>query len=153
MFERHDQLIMEVSTQYLINAMNNFEKKNPDAIKLVVNEKTAEEFVLHFLKYSKIGFYFEKGGTKEDGKADDLITYCRDMCSRLVLSLTFDRCEREEDPVGMRGIRRIMIPYFLNRKPKVQDSKVTLNQKSFIKVLVSNYLKLCLNTPISLAVL
>ena len=59
-------------------------------------------------------------------KADDLITYARDMVSRLIISLMFDRFEKEEDPVGLRGIRRIMIPYFLNRKNKVQDSKVII---------------------------
>ena len=115
---------MEVSTQYLMNAMQNFEKKNPEAIKSVSNEESAEALVLQFLEYSKIEFIFKKDGIQEDKKADDLITYSRDMVSRLVLSLTFDRCEKEEDPVGMRGIRRIMIPYFLNRKPVVQDSKV-----------------------------
>ena len=88
------------------------------------NEESAEALVLQFLEYSKIEFIFKKDGIQEDKKADDLITYSRDMVSRLVLSLTFDRCEKEEDPVGMRGIRRIMIPYFLNRKPVVQDSKV-----------------------------
>jgi hypothetical protein len=115
---------MEVSTQYLMNAMQNFEKENPEAIKSVSNEESAEALVLQFLEYSKIEFIFKKDGIQEDKKADDLITYSRDMVSRLVLSLTFDRCEKEEDPVGMRGIRRIMIPYFLNRKPVVQDSKV-----------------------------
>ena len=124
MFEKHDQLVMEVATQYLMNAMQNYEKNNPEAIKEVVDEETAELFVLNFLKYSKIVFHFEKGGMQEDKTADDLLTYCRDMSSRLVLSLIFDRCEREEDPIGMRGIRRILIPYFLNRKKKVQDSKV-----------------------------
>ena len=115
---------MEVSTQYLMNAMQNFEKENPEAIKSVCNEESAEALVLQFLEYSKIEFIFKKDGIQEDKKADDLITYSRDMVSRLVLSLTFDRCEKEEDPVGMRGIRRIMIPYFLNHKPVVQDSKV-----------------------------
>ena len=115
---------MEVSAQYLVNAMHNYEKHNPEAFKKVVDEKSAEQFVLDFLKYSKIVYHFEMDGVKEDEKADDLLTYCRDMASRLVLSLVFDRCEKEEDPVGMRGIRRAMIPYFLNRKQKVQDSKV-----------------------------
>ena len=133
---------MEVSTQYLMNAMQNFEKENPEAIKSVCNEESAEALVLQFLEYSKIEFIFKKDGIQEDKKADDLITYSRDMVSRLVLSLTFDRCEKEEDPVGMRGIRRIMIPYFLNRKSVVQDSKVIfaihilgrINPLSFFKL-------------------
>ena len=101
--------------------MQNFLKMNPEAFKEVSDEKTAEEFVLNFLKFSKVVFYFEKDGIAEDPTADDLVNYGRDLCSRLVLSLIFDRCEKEEDPVGLRGVRRIMVPYFLNRKPKVQD--------------------------------
>ena len=147
MFEKHDQLIMEVSTQYLINAMTNFEKKHPEALKSVTDGASAEAFVLYFLEESEISFYFKKTEVEEDKKAgshgveedkkgdeprievkkaDDLITYARDMVSRLIISLIFDRFEKEEDPVGLRGIRRIMIPYFLNRKNKVQDSKVII---------------------------
>ena len=124
MFEKHDQMIMEVSTQYLMNAMRNFVKRHPEAINHVMDEGSAEAFVLCFLEESKIAFFYQKNGIEEDKNADDLLTYCRDMASRLVISLIFDRCEKEEDPVGMRAIRRIMIPYFLNRKTKVQDSKV-----------------------------
>ena len=54
MFEKHDQLVMEVATQYLMNAMQNYEKNNPEAIKEVVDEETAELFVLNFLKYSNL---------------------------------------------------------------------------------------------------
>ena len=124
MFEKHDQLIMEVSTQYIVNAMDNFLKSHPDEIDSVIDEASAEAFVLNFLKLSKIAFFFEENENVEDSTADNLLTYCRDMASRLVLSLIFDRCEKEEDPVGIQGMRRIMIPYFLNRKQKVQDSKV-----------------------------
>ena len=127
MFEKHDQLFMEVSIQYLVNAMDNFHKNHPDEIDFVTDETSAEAFVLSFLKQSKIAFFFEENVIVEDVTADDLLTYCRDLASRLVISLIFDRCEKEEDPVGMRGVRRIMIPYFLNRKQKVQDSKVSRN--------------------------
>ena len=111
MFEKHDQLITVISTQYLTNALENY-IIYPEAIDQVQNK---------FLQSSKIEFYFHVNRS-EDKKADDLLNYCRDMCSRLVLSLVIDRCEKEEDPLGMRAIRRIMISYFLNRKSKVQDS-------------------------------
>ena len=116
MFEKHDQLITVISTQYLTNALENYMILYPEAIDQVQNK---------FLQSSKIEFYFHVNRS-EDKKADDLLNYCRDMCSRLVLSLVIDRCEKEEDPLGMRAIRRIMITYFLNRKSKVQDSKVTI---------------------------
>ena len=124
MFEKHDQLFMNIGTQFLINALENFLKKNPASLLKVDSEDSAEAFVLAFLKSSKIEFFFDVNRA-EDEQADDLKTYCRDMCSRLVLSLIIDRCEKQEDPLGMRAIRRIMIPYFLNRKCKVQDSKVS----------------------------
>ena len=114
----------EVATQYLSNAFENFLLQNPDSLLLVESQKSAEDFVLSFLKISKIEFYFDSNRS-EDEDGDDLQTYCRDMCSRLVLSLIIDRCEKHEDPIGLRAIRRMMIPYFLNRKNKVQDSKVS----------------------------
>ena len=124
MFERHDQLFMEVATQYLVNAMQNFMKVNPEDIDDVRDETSAEEFVLKFLRQSRILFHFDKDGIEEDKDSDDLLTYGRDLCSRLVLSLIFDRAEKEEDPVALRGTRRTMVAYFLNRKAKVMDSKV-----------------------------
>ena len=119
------QLIMEVGTQYLINAFKNHIKQFPDSIAQVSSEQTAETFVLEFLKASKIEFYYQSDRSEDDA-ADDLLTYCRDMVSRLLLSLVIDRCEKECDPLGLRAIRRIMTLYFLNRKCKVQDSKVIL---------------------------
>ena len=123
MFEKHDQLITEVAAQYLTNALENYLKHFPQSLFQVNSQKKAEHFILEFLKFSKIEFFFQPNRS-EDKKADDLLTYCRDMCSRLVLSLAIDRCEKHEDPLGLRAIRRIMILYFLNRKCKVQDSKV-----------------------------
>ena len=116
---------MNVATQYLVNALENYLTSNSAALLLVDSERSAEDFVLNFLTFSKIEFFFHVGRT-EDKTADDLKTYARDMCSRLVLSLIIDRTEKQEDPLGLRGIRRIMIPYFLNRKSQVQDSKVSL---------------------------
>ena len=133
MFKKHDQLITEISTQYLTNALENYMILHPEAISQVQNKESAEQFVLEFLKSSRIEFFFHLNRT-EDEKADDLLNYCRDMCSRLVLSLAIDRCEKEEDPLGMRAIRRIMISYFLNRKCKVQDSKVKINQIEYLNL-------------------
>ena len=122
-FEKHDQLFTELGTQYLINAFENYLSRFPDCLLVVNSNQTAQKLVLEFLKDSKIEFYFSLSRA-EDPKADDLRTYCRDLVSRLVLSLLIDRCEKAEDPLGLRAIRRILIPYFLNRKSQVQDSKV-----------------------------
>ena len=125
-FEKHDQLFTELGTQYLINATENYLRENPEALSKVNSQETATNFVLDLLEASKIEFYFHLSRT-EDKEADDLLTYVRDVCSRLVLSLAIDKCEKSEDPLGLRAIRRILIPYFLNRKSKVQDSKVSIS--------------------------
>ena len=123
-FEKHDQLFTELGTQYLVNAFVNYMLRHPSCLLQVSSSETAQKLVLDFLKASKIEFYFQLNRS-EDENSDDLLTYCRDFCSRLVLSLVIDRCEKAEDPLGLRAIRRILIPYFLNRKSQVQDSKVS----------------------------
>ena len=99
-------------------------EQNQETLDKINSQETATDFVLNFLKASKIEFYFDVDRT-EDADADDMLTYVRDFCSRLVLSLAIDTCEKAEDPLGLRAIRRIMVLYFLNRKCKVQDSKVS----------------------------
>ena len=115
---------MNLGTEYLVNALHNYIAVHPTLLRLVDSEATAEHFVFEFLTFSKIEFFFKVDRT-EDKEADDFKTYCRDFCSRFVLSLILDLCEKQEDPLGLRGIRRIMVPYFLNRKSQVQDSKVS----------------------------
>ena len=56
-------------------------------------------------------------------KEDDMFIYCRDMVTRLCLSLVFDICEEEGDAEGLRALRRIMVGYFLAKKPERMDSK------------------------------
>ena len=43
--------------------------------------------------------------------------------SRLLLSLAFDVCEEEADAEGLRALRRVMVCYFLAKKPERLDSK------------------------------
>ena len=45
------------------------------------------------------------------------------MVARLLVSLVFDVCESEEDAEGLRGVRRVMIPYFLAKSPAQMVSK------------------------------
>ena len=47
----------------------------------------------------------------------------QDMVSRLLLSLAFDICEEEEDAEGLRALRRVMVCYFIAKKPERLDSK------------------------------
>ena len=45
------------------------------------------------------------------------------MVARFLLSLSFDCCEEEGDAEGLRALRRVMVPYFLAKKPERLDSK------------------------------
>ena len=45
------------------------------------------------------------------------------MVTRLLLSLVFDLCESEGDAEGLRALRRVMVCYFLAKKPERLDSK------------------------------
>ena len=126
-FEKHDQLFTELGCQYLTNAFENYLLKFPGDLEKLDSTESAQELVLRFLNFSKIEIFFSDKRV-EDEEADDLLTYVRDFCSRLVLSLVIDRCEKLEDPLGLRAIRRILIPYFLNRKSQVQDSKVNTHK-------------------------
>ena len=45
------------------------------------------------------------------------------MVTRFLLSLAFDHCEEEGDAEGLRGLRRVMVGYFLAKKPERLDSK------------------------------
>ena len=70
----------------------------------------------------------------KDGE-DDLFHYCQDMVSRLLLSLVFDICESEGDAEGLRALRRVMICYFLAKKPERLDSKYVYPHRSRSRVI------------------
>lgn len=121
-FEFHDQFVTEVGIQFLINAFENFLEKNIDTVK-VESELEAQKLILKFLDENGIVYYFDPEISEEKEKFDDLLSYCRDLCSRTVLSLVSDKLEEECDALGLQAFRISMIIYFLNRKQNVQDSK------------------------------
>ena len=121
-FEVHDQYITELGLQFLVNAFENFLEANADTLE-VTSETDAVQLILDFLEESGIKYYFDPESSEEKDKYDDLLSYCRDLCSRTVLSIVSDKLEEESDAVGLRSFRISMILYFLNRKQDVQDSK------------------------------
>ena len=52
-----------------------------------------------------------------------MLTNARDVAGRTVISMVIDKLEEEADAFGLRALRKIMLTYFLNRKPDRQDSK------------------------------
>ena len=89
----------------------------------VDSEQKAQELVLKFLQENGIVFFYDPDVSVETEKFDDLLTYCRDLASRTVLSVVSDKLEEENDALGLQAYRMAMIFYFLNRKQLVQDSK------------------------------
>ena len=121
-FEVHDQFINEIGMQFLTNAFENFLDANSEVIN-VVDSNGAQKLILDFLDQNEIRFLFDPDTSEELDKFDDLLTYCKDLAGRTVLSLVTDKMEAEGDALGLRGLRIGMICYFLNRKQDKQDSK------------------------------
>ena len=124
-FEKHDQLISCVGHLYLANMYKNHVKDNPAALVKVADEASAVEFVLKMLEAYDIHLYFDPSREQPpEGKWDDPANYARDAIVRMIFSEMFDAGEEEEDFYLLRGLRLNMLVYFLNRKYKIQDSKV-----------------------------
>ena len=124
-FEIQDQYITELGVQFLTNAFQNYIGENGGEIN-VNTKKEAQDLILDFLDKSDIKYVFEFSNASETSKFDDLLSYCRDLCSRTVLSLVLDKMEAERDALGLRALKTTMISYFLNRKQTKQDSKYAI---------------------------
>ena len=124
-FERHDQFLAEVQTSYLLNMFDNYQMKDKGKLVAVDSYDSALAFVLGMLDaYDVQLFYDPKKPLPEKRKGeDDMYVYCRDMVTRFVLSVVYDVCEEEGDAEGLRALRRIMVGYFLAKRPERQDSK------------------------------
>ena len=124
-FEKHDQFIAAVQTSYLVNMFDNYMEENSKLLDEVKDTDSAVNFVLGMLEAFDIKLHYnpsEPTLEKKKGE-DDMFVYCQDMVSRLLLSLVFDVCEEEGDAEGLRALRRVMVSYFLAKKPERQDSK------------------------------
>ena len=124
-FERHDQFLAEVQTSYLVNMFDNYLEKNKDKLEAVNDKEASVAFVWGMLDAFNIQLFYDPS-KQEQGRQkgeDDMFIYCKDMVTRFLLSLAFDVCEEEGDAEGLRALRRIMVSYFLAKKPERQDSK------------------------------
>ena len=124
-FERHDQFLAEVQKSYLMNMFDNHMEKNKGKLLEVNSFDSSISFVLDMLEDFNIMLFYDPNKPlpeKQKGE-DDMFIYCRDMVTRYLLSLAFDVCEEEGDAEGLRALRRIMVGYFLAKRPERQDSK------------------------------
>ena len=124
-FERHDQFLAEVQISYLLNMFDNYQMMNKDKLQAVDSYDAAVSYVLGLLDAYDIQLFFNPDKPLPGSKKgeDDMYIYCRDMVTRFVLSLVYDVCEEEGDAEGLRALRRIMVGYFLAKRPERQDSK------------------------------
>ena len=119
-FERHDQFLTAVQSSYLVNMFDVYVERNPDKLNDVTNTEEATKFILGMLDEFNIQLFYDPSRVESEVKncEDDLFKYCQDMVSRLLLSLVFDLCESEGDAEGLRALRRVMVCYFLAKKPE-----------------------------------
>ena len=90
-FEMHDQFINELGIQFLSNAFKNYLENNSDSLSVTDSGK-AQSLILDFLDKNEIRFFFDPDkGVEEKDKFDDLLSYCKDLCGRTVLSLVTDK--------------------------------------------------------------
>ena len=120
-FEYHAQFCEDVGSELLIESFKTFLAKYDEDIDQT--EDGAVKLILEFLKSSDIKYFYDPENYEEVYVHDDMMSSCKDNCSRTVISLVLDSVEHEGDGLGLRAVRTVLIPYFLNRKEDLQDSK------------------------------
>ena len=134
-FEHHSQFCEDVGKELLVEAFNTFVKNVDHPTEK--SEEAAVKLILEFLKEMDIKYYYDPSNYEEKEVHDSMMSSCRDNAARTVVSLVLDAVEHEGDGKGLRAVRTVMIPYFLNRKVNVQDSKyasrLLMNRISFLQ--------------------
>ena len=69
-----------------------------------------------FLEEYDIKYFYERDNYDQKNVFDDALSSCRDIGGRTVLSLIADKVEHEGDGLGIRAVRKVMMPYMLNKK-------------------------------------
>ena len=116
MYERTKQHHQAWQLPCLYNMYQNF-VKSESLVEATVRTQADIERVLSnmFLKYG-VQWYWDPSFV--DPLADhhcDLFKTARDQVIRLVLTLAFQSCEKENDALGLRALRRVFIPMFRNQ--------------------------------------
>lgn len=112
-FELHDQLITAIGEEFLVNAFNVYMQDME--LNSQANFAAAKQLILQFFDHFGIRLFFDPKQQDVDSY-DDLMEYGKGLIERTILSLVFDKLEKEADALGMCAFKRIMIPYFLARK-------------------------------------
>ena len=110
-FERHHQHLLAWQTTLLLNMFDNFVKmKRVNMVGKVWRRVEVEEFLLEMLQsYGAICYWDPEYLDPMAERTCDVFLMARDQTIRLIISLCFKQCERENDALGLRTLRRIMI--------------------------------------------
>ena len=120
-YEYHAQFCEDIGKELLIEAFKTFVDENEDPITKTL--EGAVSLLVKFLKISDIKYHYDPDSVEEIKVHDDMMSSCKDNATRSLLSLVLSSVEHEADGLGLRAIRLVLIPYFLNKKSQIQDSK------------------------------
>jgi len=82
-----------------------------------------EEFLLEMLhSYGAICYWDPEYLDPMAERTCDVFLMARDQTIRLIISLCLKQCERENDALGLRTLRRIMISYFRNKSKEATSA-------------------------------
>ena len=123
-FERHHQHLLAWQTTLLLNMFDNFVKmKRVNMVGKVWRRVEVEEFLLEMLQsYGAICYWDPEYLDPMAERTCDVLLMARDQTIRLIISLCFKQCERENDALGLRTLRRIMISYFRNKSKEATSA-------------------------------
>ena len=122
-FERHHQHLLAWQSTFLLNMFDNFVKTRQVDLGKVWTRAEVVELILQMLEtYGAIWYWDPEYLDPMAEKACDLFLMARDQTIRLIISLCFKQCESENDALGLRILRRIMITYFRNKSKEANSS-------------------------------
>ena len=103
---------------------DNFVKmKRVNMVGKVWRRVEVEEFLLEMLQsYGAICYWDPEYLDPMAERTCDVFLMARDQTIRLIISLCFKQCERENDALGLRTLRRIMISYFRNKSKEATSA-------------------------------
>ena len=117
-YEYHNQFCQAVGSELLIEAFKTYLESNEVEVEKSVDG--AKELILGCLKEMDIKYHYDPSNFEEQNVFDDCLTASKDNAGRALLSLCLDSVEHEADGLGIRGLRTVMMLYFLNRKENTQ---------------------------------
>ena len=122
-YEKHHQHLKAWQTPQMLNMFDNYVKLFEIDLTKLRRRADVVQLILDMLYHFGCLWYWDpeyEDPMKE--RACDLFKMARDSTIRLILDMSFRQCERENDAVGLRILRRIMIPYFRNKSKEATSA-------------------------------